>query len=115
MSSFLEPLFDLCSDVEASKMERRDRSAAIFSYNVFFFQDSYLLSAQECITAGSFQNKYRNVTNFCTDGHFGSKFVTLVASGQFLFRSFYSIILVCLFLLLSFIISKNQLLSSFGR
>lgn len=45
-------------------------------------KDSFLLSAQECITAGSLQNKYRNLTKYCTEGYFGSKFVTLVASGN---------------------------------
>uniref|UniRef100_A0A0N5AGC4 Nuclear protein localization protein 4-like protein n=1 Tax=Syphacia muris TaxID=451379 RepID=A0A0N5AGC4_9BILA len=46
------------------------------------YMDSFLLSAQECITAGFLQNKYRNLTSYCTDGYFGSKFVTLVASGD---------------------------------
>lgn len=41
-----------------------------------------MLSAQECITAGDFQTKHKNYTNFCPDGYFGSKFVTVVASGD---------------------------------
>ncbi|VDK61665.1 unnamed protein product [Gongylonema pulchrum] len=47
-------------------------------------RDSFFLTAQECITAGWLQNKYRNVTNFCSDGYFGSKFTTVVASGTVL-------------------------------
>ncbi|VDN52617.1 unnamed protein product [Dracunculus medinensis] len=45
-------------------------------------KDSFFLSAKECITAGWLQNKYPNITNYCTEGAFGSKFVTLVASGN---------------------------------
>ncbi|TKR76997.1 hypothetical protein L596_018051 [Steinernema carpocapsae] len=45
-------------------------------------KDSFLVSASECITAGSLQNKYKNYTTFCNDGYFGSKFVTVVASGD---------------------------------
>jgi nuclear protein localization family protein 4 len=41
-----------------------------------------LLTARECITAGSFQIKYKNRTQFCSDVNFGSKFVTVVASGD---------------------------------
>jgi nuclear protein localization family protein 4 len=44
--------------------------------------ESFLLSAAECITAGAFQSKYKNHTKYCTDGVFGSKFVTVVASGD---------------------------------
>ncbi|GMR36479.1 hypothetical protein PMAYCL1PPCAC_06674 [Pristionchus mayeri] len=43
---------------------------------------SYLLSAEECITAGALQVKYPNPTQFCSDGVYGSKFVTVVASGD---------------------------------
>ncbi|VDM46229.1 unnamed protein product [Toxocara canis] len=45
-------------------------------------KDSFFLSAQECITAGYLQNKYRNVTDFCSDRYFGSKFTTVIASGD---------------------------------
>jgi nuclear protein localization protein 4 homolog len=41
-----------------------------------------LLSAEECITAGAFQNKYKNYTQYSSDGYFGSKFVTVVATGN---------------------------------
>lgn len=34
---------------------------------------SYLLSAEECITAGALQSKYPNPTQFCSDGVYGSK------------------------------------------
>uniref|UniRef100_A0A914GYV8 Nuclear protein localization protein 4 n=1 Tax=Globodera rostochiensis TaxID=31243 RepID=A0A914GYV8_GLORO len=45
-------------------------------------EESFLLSSSECITAGNFQSKYRNYTKYCDDGYFGSKFVTVVASGN---------------------------------
>ncbi|XP_063312362.1 nuclear protein localization protein 4 homolog [Pelobates fuscus] len=44
-------------------------------------KDSYFLSAEECITAGYFQNKHPNLCRLSPDGHFGSKFVTVVATG----------------------------------
>uniref|UniRef100_A0A8C6T384 Nuclear protein localization protein 4 homolog n=1 Tax=Neogobius melanostomus TaxID=47308 RepID=A0A8C6T384_9GOBI len=44
-------------------------------------QDSYYLSAEECITAGYFQNQQSNPCRLSRDGHFGSKFVTVVATG----------------------------------
>lgn len=47
-----------------------------------FFKDSFLLSAADCITAGNFQNKFKNYTSFCYDEYFGSKFVTVVATGD---------------------------------
>ncbi|KJH47302.1 nuclear protein localization protein 4 domain protein [Dictyocaulus viviparus] len=45
-------------------------------------KDAFFLSAEECITAGFFQSKYPNVTEYCSDRYFGSKFVTVVASGD---------------------------------
>uniref|UniRef100_A0A8C5BY47 NPL4 homolog, ubiquitin recognition factor n=1 Tax=Gadus morhua TaxID=8049 RepID=A0A8C5BY47_GADMO len=44
-------------------------------------QDSYYLSAEECITSGYFQNLHSNPCRLSRDGHFGSKFVTVVATG----------------------------------
>ncbi|CAJ0932099.1 unnamed protein product, partial [Mesorhabditis belari] len=44
--------------------------------------NSYLLSAEECITAGWLQNQHPNITQFSLDGQYGSKFVTVVASGD---------------------------------
>uniref|UniRef100_A0A3B4TKD8 NPL4 homolog, ubiquitin recognition factor n=1 Tax=Seriola dumerili TaxID=41447 RepID=A0A3B4TKD8_SERDU len=44
-------------------------------------QDSHYLSAEECITAGYFQNQHSNPCRLSRDGHFGSKFVTVVATG----------------------------------
>uniref|UniRef100_A0A914KU19 Nuclear pore localisation protein NPL4 C-terminal domain-containing protein n=1 Tax=Meloidogyne incognita TaxID=6306 RepID=A0A914KU19_MELIC len=44
--------------------------------------DSFLLSASECITAGNLQSHFKNATNYCDTGYFGSKFVTVVASGN---------------------------------
>ncbi|VDN06551.1 unnamed protein product [Thelazia callipaeda] len=45
-------------------------------------KDSFYLTAKECITAGWLQNKHPNITVFCGDGYFGSKFTTVVASGN---------------------------------
>lgn len=36
----------------------------------------------ECITAGKFQSDYKNYTDYSYDGTYGSKFVTVVASGD---------------------------------
>jgi nuclear protein localization family protein 4 len=44
--------------------------------------NSFYLSCDECITAGYFQNIYRNYTKFSSDGYFGSKFVTVVVTGR---------------------------------
>ncbi|XP_023366942.1 nuclear protein localization protein 4 homolog [Otolemur garnettii] len=44
-------------------------------------KDTYFLSSEECITAGDFQNKHPNICRLSPDGHFGSKFVTAVATG----------------------------------
>ncbi|TRY99005.1 hypothetical protein DNTS_034815 [Danionella cerebrum] len=44
-------------------------------------KDSYFLSAEECIMAGHFQNQQPNPCRLSPDGHFGSKFVTVVATG----------------------------------
>ncbi|KHJ89927.1 NPL4 family protein [Oesophagostomum dentatum] len=45
-------------------------------------KDAFFLSAEECITAGYLQSKHPNVTEYCSDRYFGSKFVTVVASGD---------------------------------
>ncbi|XP_075702083.1 nuclear protein localization protein 4 homolog [Rhinoderma darwinii] len=44
-------------------------------------KDSYFLSAEECITAGFFQNQHPNICRLSPDGDFGSKFVTVMATG----------------------------------
>lgn len=44
-------------------------------------KDTYFLSAEECITAGYFQNRHPNSCRLSPDGYFGSKFVTVVATG----------------------------------
>uniref|UniRef100_A0A0N4ZEV7 MPN domain-containing protein n=1 Tax=Parastrongyloides trichosuri TaxID=131310 RepID=A0A0N4ZEV7_PARTI len=44
--------------------------------------ESYLVSAEECITAGYLQSKHKNKSDFSTSGYFGSKFVTLIVSGD---------------------------------
>ncbi|XP_002157402.1 nuclear protein localization protein 4 homolog isoform X1 [Hydra vulgaris] len=43
---------------------------------------SHFLSAQECITAAHFQNKYPNSCRDSSAGKFGSKFVTVSVSGH---------------------------------
>lgn len=50
---------------------------------MLWHQDSHYLSAEECITAGFFQNKHSNPCRLSRDGYFGSKFVTVVATGEF--------------------------------
>ena len=44
--------------------------------------DSHFLSSQECITAGSFQNKFANTTKLSSNGKHGSKFVTVCVTGS---------------------------------
>nr|AAM47486.1 unknown [Squalus mitsukurii] len=44
-------------------------------------KDAHFLSAEECITAGDFQNKHPNVCRLSPVNHFGSKFVTVLATG----------------------------------
>lgn len=43
---------------------------------------TYFLSAEECITAGYFQSRHPNMTKYCMDGCFGSKFVTVLVTGD---------------------------------
>ncbi|CAL1686966.1 unnamed protein product [Lasius platythorax] len=44
--------------------------------------ESHFLSAQECIMAGYFQNRYPNLCRFSPNGYFGSKFVTVCVTGD---------------------------------
>ncbi|XP_067951814.1 nuclear protein localization protein 4 homolog [Watersipora subatra] len=44
--------------------------------------DSYFLSAEECITAAEFQNRYPNPCRWSSDGIYGSKFVTVIVTGD---------------------------------
>ncbi|KAL1130827.1 hypothetical protein AAG570_012068 [Ranatra chinensis] len=44
--------------------------------------DSHFLSAQECITAGHFQNLHPNPCKLSPTGYFGSKFVTVCVTGD---------------------------------
>ncbi|KAF1743144.1 hypothetical protein MXB_2478 [Myxobolus squamalis] len=44
---------------------------------------SYLLSAQECITAAYYQNQHPNPCSYSPTGFYGSKFVTVVVTGSF--------------------------------
>jgi len=44
--------------------------------------ETYFLSSQECITAGHYQNLHPNVTKAATSGRHGSKFVTVVVTGN---------------------------------
>lgn len=43
---------------------------------------TYFLSAQECIMAGYFQNKYQNPCRYASSGRYGSKFVTVCVTGR---------------------------------
>ncbi|XP_067672107.1 nuclear protein localization protein 4 homolog [Haliotis asinina] len=44
--------------------------------------DAHFLSSEECIMAADFQNKYPNPCKLSSNGHFGSKFVTVVVTGD---------------------------------
>ena len=43
--------------------------------------NSHFLSAEECIMASSFQARFPNACRLSPEGHFGSKFVTVVVTG----------------------------------
>ena len=43
--------------------------------------NSHFLSAEECIMAAELQSKHPNACHLSPDGHFGSKFVTVVVAG----------------------------------
>ena len=44
--------------------------------------DTWFLSAQECMLAGSLQAKHPNPCRLAPSGFYGSKFVTVVVSGE---------------------------------
>ncbi|XP_041362260.1 nuclear protein localization protein 4 homolog [Gigantopelta aegis] len=44
--------------------------------------DAHFISSEECIMAGHFQNKYKNPCKLSREGYFGSKFVTIVVTGD---------------------------------
>lgn len=44
--------------------------------------DTYFLTADECIMAGYFQNIYKNCCKYSSEKFFGSKFVTVVVTGD---------------------------------
>ncbi|KAG5455277.1 Nuclear protein localization protein 4 [Clonorchis sinensis] len=44
--------------------------------------DTFFLSAEECVTAACLQNLYPNKCRYSSDGCFGSKFVTVVVTGD---------------------------------
>lgn len=44
--------------------------------------DTHFLSSQECIMAGYLQNKFPNATKLSSSGKHGSKFVTVVVTGN---------------------------------
>lgn len=52
--------------------------------------ESHFLSAQECIMAGYFQNRYPNPCRFSPNGYFGSKFVTVCVTGKSIFVTYIS-------------------------
>ena len=43
--------------------------------------NSHFLSAEECIMAADLQTQHPNACHLSPDGHFGSKFVTVVVTG----------------------------------
>ncbi|KAJ3634402.1 hypothetical protein Zmor_019121 [Zophobas morio] len=45
-------------------------------------KDTFFLSSFECILAAEFQNKYRSPCKLAEEGYYGSKFVTVVVSGN---------------------------------
>nr|CAG4651810.1 EOG090X05T8 [Triops cancriformis] len=44
--------------------------------------EGHLLSAEECIMAGYFQNQHPNPCRLASEGHFGSKFATVCVTGD---------------------------------
>lgn len=52
--------------------------------------ETYYLSAQELILAGHLQNKHPNPCKHSTKGTFGSKFVTVCATGEFEHVAFFA-------------------------
>lgn len=44
--------------------------------------DSHFLSAQECIMAGHLQNQHPNACRYASNGYFGSKFITVLITGD---------------------------------
>ncbi len=44
--------------------------------------ETYFLTADECIMSGYFQNLYKNVCKYSSEKYFGSKFVTVVVTGD---------------------------------
>jgi len=44
--------------------------------------NSHFLSAEECIMAADLQTRHPNACHLSPDGHFGSKFVTVVVTGR---------------------------------
>ena len=45
-------------------------------------QNSHCLSAEECIMAAELQSQHPNPCKLSGEGHFGSKFATVVVTGQ---------------------------------
>ena len=45
--------------------------------------NSHFLSAEECIVAAELQTRHPNACHLSPDGHFGSKFVTVVVTGVY--------------------------------
>lgn len=45
-------------------------------------QDTFFLSAEECVTAAHLQNLHPNICRLSPDGCFGSKFTTVVVTGD---------------------------------
>ncbi|CDW58621.1 nuclear protein localization protein 4 [Trichuris trichiura] len=53
----------------------------LFGHETNGRDDTYFMTAAECVKAANFQNSFPNICRYSSDNTFGSKFVTVVASG----------------------------------
>ncbi|XP_039256624.2 nuclear protein localization protein 4 homolog [Styela clava] len=63
-----------------SDLVAEDRSKGTVKH--FRDAETHFLTAEECITAAAFQNQHRNPCRLAKDGTYGSKFATVVVSGD---------------------------------
>ena len=64
-----------------SDLVAADRNSGQVAKN-FRNSDTHFLTAEECLTAATFQNNHPNPCRLASDGHYGSKFTTVVVSGD---------------------------------
>lgn len=74
--------FMYCLYTEFAYVRRLTRSVLFDQVKHVRNIESHFLSAQECIMAGYFQNRYPNPCRFSPNGYFGSKFVTVCVTGE---------------------------------